>query len=117
VRTLVVDDEDDMRVLLSAVIRAANDGLEVVGEARDGFEAVERCREHQPDVIVLDQRMPGMTGVETAPRLLEEKRDVRVILFSAFLDEESVASAMANGVSKCLPKSDLPGLIEALRGN
>src|ERR1051326_8243221 len=52
-RTLIVDDEEDMRLLMRSTIEAANEGLTVAGEARNGFEAVEQWREAQPDILVL----------------------------------------------------------------
>ena len=70
VRVLIVDDEDDMRALLRNLIEIANDGLSVAGEAADGHQAIHRWREAQPDVVVLDQRMPGVTGLETAFSIL-----------------------------------------------
>ena len=63
---LVVDDEADMRLLVEAVIERANEGLTVVGLAATGAEAIARWREIGPDVILLDQQMPDMTGLEAA---------------------------------------------------
>src|SRR2546428_2591397 len=86
--TLIVDDEEDMRFLMRSTIEAANEGLEVAAEARDGFEAVERWRELQPDIVVMDNRMPGLTGLEAARRILAEDPTQSIILFSAFLNDE-----------------------------
>jgi len=65
--TLIVDDEEDMRFLMRSTIEAANEGLEVTAEASDGFEAVERWREVQPDIVVMDNR--NMSGLEVLQRL------------------------------------------------
>ena len=116
-RTLVVDDEDDMRTLVTAVITAENAGLSVIGEASGGQEALERVGELDPDAVVLDQRMPGMTGIETAEALRSARPDVRVVLFSAFIDEVILEQARAAGVDHVVSKSNIPGLIAALRAS
>ena len=113
-RALIVDDEEDMRFLVRTVIEAANHGLKVSGEAADGAEAIERWRAERPEVVVLDQRMPGMTGLETAEKILAESPDQRIILFSAYLDPETTAEATRVGVDMCLAKSDYNRLPEAL---
>ncbi|HEV3225369.1 MAG TPA: response regulator transcription factor [Acidimicrobiales bacterium] len=111
---LVVDDEADMRLLLEAVIERANEGLAVVGLAESGAEAIERWREVEPDVILLDQQMPDMTGLEAAEQILSEQSDQRIILFSAFVDSELRARAAELGIQTCLPKTELAKVPEAL---
>ena len=113
-RALIVDDEEDMRFLVRTVIEAANHGLQVAGEASDGTQAIERWRSERPEVVVLDQRMPGMTGIETAQAILAESPEQRIILFSAYLDPETTAEANRVGINLCLPKSDYTRLPEAL---
>lgn len=103
-RTLIIDDDDDMRFLLRSVIEAANEGLEVAGEADGGVAGLDRWRAAQPDVVVVDQRMPGMTGLEVAARILGEDPRQPIILFSAYLDDALVAEAEALGVRACVAK-------------
>jgi DNA-binding NarL/FixJ family response regulator len=103
-RTLIVDDDDDMRFLLRVVIEAANEGLTVAGEARSASEAVEQWRAHDPDVVVLDHRMPDGNGLDVAKEMLAERPGQSIILFSAFLDDETIARAEALGVRACLSK-------------
>jgi DNA-binding NarL/FixJ family response regulator len=103
-RALIVDDDDDMRFLLRVLIEAANEGLKVAGEARSATEAVEQWREHAPDVVVLDYRMPDRSGLDVAAEILAESPDQSIILFSAFLDDDTVARAEALGVRACLSK-------------
>src|SRR5207248_8567941 len=102
---LIVDDEEDMQRLVRAVILEADKGLEIVGEATTGEEAVERWRELRPDIILLDQRMPGMTGIEAAEQILAEEPDQPIILFSAFLDDEISRRARQVGVVACIDKT------------
>ena len=94
----MVDDEDDMHILISALISAENAGLRVVGEASGGQEAIEQVSALAPDAVVLDQRMPDMSGIDTARALLKDRPDLRVIPFSAFLDDSTVRAAREAGV-------------------
>lgn len=110
----MVDDEDDMRVLVRRVIELANEGLEVVGEAGDGTAALEEWRTLQPDVVVLDERMPGMTGMEVARAIRAEKPDQCIVLFSAYLNDEVVRIAEELGIDELVPKDryrDIPDAI------
>jgi len=112
--TLIVDDEEDIRMLVRAVIRRANEGLSVVGEAATGEEAVEFCRSAPPDVVLLDYRLPGINGLETAQRILADQPGQSIILFSAFLDPDTVRRATEVGVRACLDKGDVTKIPEAL---
>ena len=111
---LIVDDETDIRVLLEAVIERANEGLTVVGNAANGAEAIELWRETEPDVILLDHQMPEMTGLETAEAILAEQPDQRIILYSAYLDDDTHRQATQLGITACLPKGDLSRIPDAL---
>jgi two-component system, NarL family, response regulator LiaR len=114
VSALVVDDEADVRLLVRLGIDAHNGGLYVCGEADSGPAALDMLLESRPDVVVLDQMMPGMDGLETTAHLREIAPDIRIVLFSAFLDDDLEQRAARAGVSACLLKtnaSDLPPLL------
>jgi DNA-binding NarL/FixJ family response regulator len=113
-RALIVDDDSDMRFLVRMTIEVANHGLAVAGEAASGADAIAAVEDDRPEVIVLDQRMPGMTGLETARRILAEHPEQSIILFSAYLDAQTVAEAAAVGVHSCMDKTDVARLPEAL---
>ena len=113
--TLIVDDEEDMRFLLSVAINNENRGLRVVGEASDGDAALALQRDLEVDVVVLDERMPGRSGLETAEVLLARSPDLPIVLFSAFVDEATAARAGQIGVRACIGKGDLPALLSTLR--
>ena len=113
-RALIVDDDEDMRFLLRAVIERANAGLEVAAEAGDGAEAIDRWREHGPDVIVLDHRMPDRTGLQVAAQILAEQPDQAIILFSAHLDDDVILSAKELGIRACISKDRYDDIPEAL---
>lgn len=113
-RALIVDDDEDMRFLLRSVIERANAGLQVAAEAGGAEEAIEQWRAVRPDVIVLDHRMPGVTGLEVAQRILAETPEQSIILFSAYLDDDLIASAEAAGVRACISKDRYDDIPDAL---
>jgi DNA-binding NarL/FixJ family response regulator len=113
--TLIVDDEEDMRFLLFVAINNENEGLQVVGEAADGDDALAMRRELDVDVVVLDERMPGRTGLETAEALLAEAPDLPIVLFSAYMDDATTRRAGEIGVRACVRKDDMRSLLRTLR--
>lgn len=113
-RIVVADDEEDMRVLVRTVITRANHGLVVESEVENGLEAVERWRETRPDVMLLDQRMPGLTGLEAAEQILAEHPTQTIVLFSAFLSDVIRAAAERLGIFACVSKENIFSLPETL---
>jgi YesN/AraC family two-component response regulator len=113
--TLIVDDEGDVRLLLQLIIDQENQGLRVVGQAASGHEALAMRRDLDVDVVVLDYRMPGLTGLETATAMLGEAPDLPIVLYSAVADRRMVAEARDIGVRDCVEKGDAPRLIAVLR--
>jgi two-component system chemotaxis response regulator CheY len=116
---LIVDDEVDMRILVRMVMQAANDGLTIVGEAVDGSDAIRVWRDLDgppvPDVIILDNRMPGLSGLEVAQKILAERPEQLIVLYSAFLDDHVRAQAADIGISMCASKQDLERLPSLVR--
>lgn len=118
---LIVDDDIDIRLLVRAILESSSLGVEVVGEAVDGVHALEvyGTLDHPevPDVIILDNRMPGRDGMDVAAEILSEEPDQRIVLFSAFVTPELEARAIELGVSACVGKNDfavLPDLVRQL---
>jgi two-component system chemotaxis response regulator CheY len=105
VGVLIVDDEQIMRALIGIVIERAGE-LCVVGEAPDGLEALKSLDVARPDAVVLDERMPGISGIETAGRMHERRPNMPIILCTAYLDEALRRRAQKAGVSMCVPKAD-----------
>lgn len=117
IRALIVDDQSDVRLLLRTVIDRANRGLRVVAEASSGPEALQQAAQCHPTVVVLDEMMADMSGLETAEHLRARHPSQIVILCSAYLDEGVIARARQIGVHAWLSKDELrelPGLIRAL---
>src|ERR687896_2635059 len=100
-RILVAEDETIIRLDLRALLEAA--GFEVCAEARDGVEAVELARSTQPDLAVLDVKMPRLDGIEAARRILDE-RAIPVVMLTAYGQQELVSRAVEAGVFGYLVK-------------
>ena len=115
IRVLLVDDQKLMREGLRVLLEMEPD-LEVAGEAEDGEAALAAYAEQQPDVVLMDVRMPGMDGVEATRRLRERWPDARVIILTTFDDDEYVFEGLRAGALGYLLK-DVSGheLAEAVR--
>ena len=100
-RILVAEDETIIRLDLRDLIEQA--GHEVCGEARDGVEAVELARELDPDLAVMDVKMPRLDGIEAARRILDE-RPIPIVMLTAYGQEELVSPAIEAGVFGYLVK-------------
>ena len=115
VRVVLVDDEAMVRVGLRMVLTAEAD-IEVVGEAADGGSAVEVVEATEPDVVLMDVRMPDVDGIEGARRVLARCPGVRVVVLTTFDEDEYVEAALRAGVSGFLLKVAPPErLIDAVR--
>jgi CheY-like chemotaxis protein len=116
VTILVVDDDPDMRFLARAVLERS--GIEIAAEAADGAEALSKLTELEPPpiptVVVLDNQMPGQTGLEVAEEILSNLPDQLIILFSAYLNSDIVAEATRLGVTRCVSKNDALDLAEII---
>ena len=112
---LVVDDHPLTREALSALL--AQHGFSVVGAAADGEEAIGLARRLQPQLVLLDLSMPGLSGLDALPRLREAAPGCEVVVLTASGTEENLLSAIRGGAAGYLLKSEPPGRIaEFLRG-
>lgn len=105
IRVLVADDQQLVRAGFKLIIDG-EPGMTVIGEARDGFEAVDLARKRAPDVVLLDIRMPGMDGLTAARRIIAQT-ECRVLLLTTFDADEYVFEGLRAGASGFLLK-DLP---------
>ena len=100
-RILIAEDETIIRLDLRGLLERA--GYEVVAEAKDGEEAVSLAREHEPDLAVMDVKMPRLDGIDAARRILEE-RPIPIVMLTAYGQDELVSRAVEAGVFGYLVK-------------
>jgi DNA-binding NarL/FixJ family response regulator len=113
-RILIVDDHFSMRQTLVRVFHEAVE-MQVVGEAADGCEAVERARELKPDVVVMDVEMPRLDGIGAPRQILAAQPDVRIIGLSTHHSHVYVRAMLAAGACAYVLKDEMfPDLIEAV---
>jgi CheY-like chemotaxis protein len=110
-RILVVDDEPDIRTMLEVVLTAEGWSVE---QASSGEQGLETFHATHPDIVVLDHRMPGLTGWDVARRLIEEGCEAPIVLFSAYLDADLRTRAERIGLT-AVDKLDWHGLVETCR--
>ncbi|MEV8440471.1 response regulator transcription factor [Actinosynnema sp. NPDC051121] len=107
IRVLLADDEAMVRAGVKAIL-GTDPGIEVVAEAADGRQAVELARTHQPDVVLLDIRMPRLDGLAAAAELRQALPEVAVVMLTTFDEDEYVARALGEGASGFLLKAADP---------
>lgn len=104
IRVFVIDDTPEMLRLLEQVL--ALDDFEVVGSASNGAAALPEVNEADPDVVVIDYKMPGIDGLVTAGLILEERPDQAIILYTAYLDDILERKATKAGIALCVEKAE-----------
>jgi DNA-binding NarL/FixJ family response regulator len=107
IKVLIVDDDALMRAGLRGVL-SNDDGIEVVGEAGDGRDAVYRTRLLAPDVVLMDVRMPDLDGISATRELLEAFPEVRVVIVTTFEQDDYIFDALSAGASGFLLKRTKP---------
>ena len=115
IRVLLVEDNDVFRQALILLLEL-QEGIEVVGAVSEGTAAVGACREHGPDVVVMDFRLPGMDGVETTLALARDCPHVAVVCLTASASPGELDALMAAGAVDCLRKDqELEEIVGAIR--
>ncbi len=115
IHILIADDHPVVREGL-ATLFSAYDEMELVGQAANGQEAVDKAREVSPDVIIIDLKMPGMDGLVALREISRERTNARLIVLAGYADDEQIAAALASGAHGFLLKDAAPDqLVEAVR--
>ncbi len=116
IRVLLVDDHPIVRMGLCNLIESARD-IEVVGEAGDGLAAIDKARDLQPDVMVLDISMPRMNGIEVVRTLKEQGEATRIIILSGYADAYMARELFSNGICGYILKDEAnTQIVDAIRG-
>jgi DNA-binding NarL/FixJ family response regulator len=103
IRVLIADDQRVVRDGLTMLVGLI-DGVEVVGTAADGIEAVKQAARERPDVVLMDLRMPGLDGAEATRRIRAECPDVQVLVLTTYADDDSLFPALEAGARGYLTK-------------
>ncbi|MGH7274994.1 MAG: response regulator [Nitrospiria bacterium] len=115
IRVLIADDHQVVREGLSAILNAKED-IEVIAEAQDGVEAVEKAKEFKPDVILMDISMPRMNGVEATRRIKLEQPQIGIVVLTMYEEEEYIFELVKAGATGYMLKnSDSSQIIKAIR--
>jgi DNA-binding NarL/FixJ family response regulator len=115
IRILLVDDHALMRDGIKALL-SIHDDMEIVGEASEGKEAIEKTQELVPDVVVMDIAMPGMDGLEATRRLSKKNQRPRVLVLTQYENKEYIFSIIKAGAAGYVPKKALGSeLVSAIR--
>ncbi|HVM41454.1 MAG TPA: response regulator transcription factor [Acidimicrobiia bacterium] len=113
-RVVVADDEEDVRLVLAMQLDAV-EGITVVGDAADGAEAIDLCRDLRPDAVVMDLLMPNVNGFEAIERLRSEQPDLGIVAYTGVAGEFVRTEMERLGVPLVLKSGDASALVEALR--
>lgn len=119
-RVLIVEDFDPFRQFILSTLRE-NPQLQIVGEATDGLEAVQKAEELKPELILLDIGLPNLNGIEAKNRICKLLPDTKIIFLSQDNDPEIVGAVLSNGAQGYVLKVDvgnelLPAIKAVLRG-
>lgn len=116
ITVLVADDEPDVRLLLRLQLQGLP-GVEVVGEAGDGLQVLELCRELRPDAVIMDLLMPKMMGIEAIEKLQQELPGTGVVAYTATAGDFVRHEMERLGVALLLKSGDIGHLVAALRAS
>lgn len=114
IRVMVVDDAADARFLVGLVLGDA-EGIEVVAEADGAQAALDALADAAPDVVLIDARMPVVSGFELAPMLHERRPELKIALLTSMIDTVVEADAARAGAAAAWSKADLDSLPDAIR--
>lgn len=94
----------------------AEEGITVVAEAADGEEAIAQARQHRPDIVLMDIRMPGIGGLEATRKIIKGMSDIRVLVLTAYLEDAFAQRLLDAGASGFISKgTELPEMVNAIR--
>lgn len=111
-----IADDDSFFLSAMQLIFQEEDDMEVVGTAEDGAEALQKIRHLQPDLVLMDIKMPKMNGIEAIKQLKCDHHEMLIIIFSTFNDDEFIIEGLANGASGYLIKGiDIQKLLATIR--
>ncbi len=117
IQVVVAEDNAIVRTGIRRLLKKAQD-IQVIGEAKNGKEALQLVFETDPDILLLDVEMPGLTGIDVARKLKDSgKQKTKILVLSAYDDHEYIRQMLLNGASGYLLKDEAPeSIIDAVKG-
>lgn len=113
-RVLIVDDDMLVAISLKTILESDRD-IEVVATGGSGDEAIDLYEEHRPDILLMDIRMDGMSGLEAGEKILSRYISAKILYLTTFMDDEYIVKALSIGAKGYILKQDFEGIIPALR--
>ncbi len=112
-RIVLIDDDALVVVSLKAILEA-NENIEIAAMGYSGQEAIKLYEEYKPDVLLMDIRMNGMSGLTAGKMILEKHHDAKILYLTTFMDDEYIVSALNIGAKGYILKQDFEGIVPAL---
>ncbi|MCR5796645.1 response regulator transcription factor [Eubacterium xylanophilum] len=113
-RVMIIDDDNLVLASLKMIVEADSE-IEVVAIGTSGEEAVEKYERYQPDVLLMDIRMSGMSGLDAGEEIIGRYKDARILYLTTFNDEEYIAKAIVIGAKGYIIKQDFEGIVPSLK--
>ena len=113
-KVLIVDDDSLVAMSLKTIL-SSDDEIEVVGLGNDGLEAIKLYEEQKPDVLLMDIRMSGMSGLDAGSEILSKHSDARILYLTTFNDDEYIIRAISIGAKGYIIKQDFESIIPAVK--
>lgn len=113
-KVLIIDDDYLVAVSLQTILQADPD-IEVIGIGHNGADAINLFAELNPDILLMDIRMEGMTGLEAADKILQDNANAKILFLTTFSDDEYIIKALNIGAKGYLLKQDFEGIAPALK--
>ncbi len=110
---IIIDDDKLVRMSLKTIIEASSD-IKVLATGESGEEAVKLYSEHRPDILLMDIRMGGMTGIDAAKEILKTSPDARILFLTTFADDEYIITALKIGAKGYILKQHYDAIVPAL---
>jgi two-component system, NarL family, response regulator LiaR len=116
IKVMIVDDHELVREGIKSLLETYDD-IKIIGEARNGVEAVEMITQKVPDILLMDIKMPKMNGIDAAKKIMEKNPEIKIIALTSFIDKNLVEDALKSGVMGYVMKNTTGDkLISVIRG-
>lgn len=113
-RVVIIDDDALVAISLKTILEA-DSSVDVVATGNSGSEAIELYRKNKPDVLLMDIRMAGMTGLEAGELILDEDKNAKILYLTTFMDDEYIVKAIKLGAKGYILKQDFEGIVPAIK--